>query len=74
MREKKESYVIITPKNDGATKKMDYHGDRWILRAEVPTTRFSREPGPWLVLISRDGKKCIHVKKTDDPDFSVRDM
>lgn len=67
-----EIYVVLTPKNDAAKKKMDYHGNRWILRRELETVKFSMERGPWLVIVSRDGKKLMHVKKENDPEFDVR--
>lgn len=51
-RQKKETYAVITPKNDGAKNKMEYHGDRWIFREETNSLKFTRDPGPWLVLIS----------------------
>lgn len=73
-RAKKETYAIITPKNDAATKKLEWHGNRWIFRSLVDMVKFSRDPGPWYVLISRDGKKCIYVRKTDDVDFDIRIM
>jgi len=69
---KKEKYAIITPKNEGAKKRMEYHGDRWLFRGEVDTLKFVRGEGPWLVLVSRDGKKCIHINKKNDNDFQVR--
>lgn len=71
MREKKETYAVLTPKNDSAKKRMEYHGNKWIFRGEVDTLKFVKGEGPWLVLISRDGKKCIHVHKKNDPDFSA---
>lgn len=73
-REVKEKYVVLAPKNDEGKKRLDYHGDRWILRGETATLQYVREVGPWLILISRDGKKCLHVKKKDDKDFDVRPL
>ena len=66
---KKEKFVILSPKNASAKERMEYHGDKWVIREVVDNVKFSREPGPYLVLISRDGKKCLHIKKKDDKDF-----
>jgi hypothetical protein len=74
MANKKEKYIVLTPKNDNGKKKMDYHGDRWLLRDEVDKLKFSREPGPFYIIMSRDGKKVLHVKKDGDPDFNVREL
>lgn len=71
-RRQTETYIVLTPKNTEAKKKLEYHGERWVLRKEVDIVKFSREPGPWLVLMSRDGKKLMHVKKANDPDFDTR--
>ena len=68
----KEKYVILTPKNDNGKKKLDYHGDKWLFLRIVDNLKFIREPGPFIVLQSRDGKKCIHVKEKEDPDFCIR--
>lgn len=72
MREKKEKYAVITPKHEGAKKQMEYHGERWVFRGEVESLKFVRGEGPFIVLVSRDGKKCLHIKKRDDKDFAVR--
>jgi hypothetical protein len=72
MREKQPTYAILTPKNDFAKKKMTYHSEKWILLEEINEVRYTRDSGPFLVLRSRDGKKCIIAKKTDDADFDVR--
>lgn len=68
---KKEKYAVVMPKHDSARKKLDYHGERWLFRGEVESLKFVRGEGPFLVLISRDGKKCLHIQKRNDPDFSV---
>jgi len=72
MREKKERYAVITAKHEEAKKKLDYHGERWLFRGEVESLKYVRGEGPWLVLVSRDGKKCIHINKKNDNDFTVR--
>lgn len=71
-RQKKEHYVVLTPKNDDARKRLSYHGERWILRDTIDKLKFSMEPGPFFLLVSKDGKKCLHVKKEYDTDFNVR--
>ncbi len=73
-RATKENYVIITPRNDNATKKLEWHGTKWVMRQLVEEVKFSRDPGPWYVLISRDGKKSMFVRQTGDVDFDVRTM
>jgi hypothetical protein len=72
MREKKQTYVIITPKNDKAVERMSYHGDRWILRETKEKLTFSTVSEPHYCLLSRDGNKILLIKKTNDSDFDVR--
>lgn len=74
MASKKEKIIVLTPKTDAGRKKLDYHGERWLFRHMTDNIKFSREPGPWYVLMSRDGKKVLHVKQDADPDFDVRDL
>lgn len=71
-RQKKEHFAVITPKTDIAKLKMAYHGERWLVRGIFPSVRFTREPGPWVRLMSRDGNKCLDVHQTKDQDFSIR--
>lgn len=68
---KKEKYAVLTPKTEEANKKLSYHGNRWLLKGEVESLKFSRTVGPFYLLISRDGKKCLHIQKTNDPDFII---
>lgn len=68
----KDKYIILTPKNDVGKKKMDYHTDRWLYRGTVEKLKFTRDIGPFIVAMSLDGKKCLHIKEKDDPDFTYR--
>lgn len=70
-REKKETYATIIPKTENGKLRMDYHGERWIYKGQVDTLKYSKG-GPWHILISRDGTKCLHIKKENDIDFDVR--
>lgn len=72
MRAKQPTYAILTAKNDFAKKKIDYHTEKWVLIEEIKEARYTRDNGPFLVLRSRDGKKCIIAKKTNDADFDIR--
>lgn len=72
LRQKQIPYVEITPKNESGKKRMAHHGSRWIFRSESDTIKFSREPGPWVGLMSRDGKDFLWIKKNNDPDFTIR--
>lgn len=74
MRQKKEHYIILTPRNDAAKLKMAHHGDKWIIREELEFIKFLREPGPWLKLVSRNGEKVLFVKKNNDPYFITREV
>jgi len=69
MRTKKEKYAVIIPKHDDAKKRLEYHGEKWLLRG----TKLIRDE-EYFVFRSRDGKKCIHVNKKNDNDFTVRLM
>ena len=71
-RAKQIKYVILTPKNELAKSKLEWHGERWEFRKTVSEVRFSRDTGPYIVVMSRDGKKCLTVKAKDDPDFDIR--
>lgn len=63
-------YAVLTPKHEAAIKKLDYHGTRWLYRGQVEALKFTRDSGPFIILVSRDGKKCLHIKKTDDKDYT----
>jgi hypothetical protein len=71
-RAKQIKYVILTPKNDVAKSRLEWHGERWEFRRIVFEVKFSREPGPYVVVMSRDGKKCLTIKSKNDPDFDIR--
>lgn len=71
-KQSKVKYVILTPKNDEAKKRLEYHGTRWVYRGMQAEVKYTREPGPYFRLQSRDGNKCIFVKERDDRDFIVR--
>lgn len=71
MREK-IPYIVLTAKTAVGKEKLSYHGERWILKGKTEKLKFTRDPGPWLIVISRDGKKCIHIKEKDDLDFTTR--
>jgi len=73
-REKKETIVELTPKNESGKKRMSYHGDRWVLRQEIDTLGTGRISGPWLGCRSRDGKAFLWIHKVNDADFTVRKL
>jgi hypothetical protein len=75
----KEAYLVLIPKNDNAKKRLSYHGERWIFRRETtnpPTTYARSSPSDtvWILVMSRDGKSIIWLKKKDDPDFNIREL
>ena len=71
-RQKKIHYAILTPRNDEAKKKLEYHGDKWIIKGWKDTVRFdSLNMGRWSVLVSRDGNKCLLVKEVEDKFFKM---
>lgn len=71
-RQKKQTYVELTPKTDQGRKRASYHGARWLLRQETTEPFRGASPGTWLAVRSSDGKTMLWVKKTDDADFNVR--
>lgn len=70
-RHKTEKYVIITPKSDNGKERISYHGERWIFREEKESLKFVRG-GPFIGVVSSDGKVCLYIKKANDPDFDIR--
>lgn len=70
-KQPKIKYVSLIPKTEEARKRLEYHGEKWILTGKQDEVKYSREPGPYLRLTSRDGNKCICVKETDDKDYIV---
>lgn len=71
-KQPKLKYVTLTPKTEEAKKRLEYHGTQWVVRGSQQEVKYTREPGPYLRLQSRDGSKCIFVKENNDRDFIVR--
>jgi hypothetical protein len=74
-REKKDQYVVITPKNKSGEKRLSYHGTKWIFRRQTdtpPASYAKAGEGVWILAMSTDGKTILWIKKQDDPDFDVR--
>ena len=74
MTKRKENYIVLIPKNESAKEKIGYHGERWILKNTIDKLKFTREEGPFLLLMSRDGTKYIHVKQSNDSLFNIRNL
>lgn len=72
MPNKKVKYVVIEPISEKGKKELAYHTTKWEFREEIEKLKFSRDPGPFLVLRSLDGSKVLFVKKEGDLHFRWR--
>jgi hypothetical protein len=64
-------YAILTPKHDAAKKRLSYHGKQWIIKHIEDETEFHSGDGPWLRVMSMDGKKYMIINALKDPDFKL---
>jgi hypothetical protein len=64
-------YAILTPKHDKAKERLAYHGTKWIIRHIENETEFHSGEGPWLRVMSMDGKKYMVINALKDPDFKL---
>lgn len=71
-RTRQEKYVIVRAKTSLGEKKLSYHGEKWVFKKKVLALQFVRTPGPFIEIMSRDGKALIFISEKDDPDFDMR--
>jgi len=69
---KRQQFVILTPKNDAAKLRLEYHSERWLLKGTQDGLKYSHDQARYYRVVSRDGSKLMLVKETDDKDFYVR--
>lgn len=71
-RQKKLTYAIITPKTEAGKKRMGHYGDKWVVRSDLNASWQNANSTQKLVLMSRDGDRCLILLNHNDPDFDVR--
>lgn len=72
MRTKTPTIVIVEAKTEKGKSKISYHGERWYLVEVVEKLKFSRIPGPYVIVKSRDGASVLCIKQENDLDFQYR--
>jgi hypothetical protein len=69
MAYKQIPFAILIPKHDKAKERLQYHGSKWIIKQISSEAEFHSGEGPWVIVMSIDGKKFMTVNALRDKDF-----
>ena len=71
---KTKVFIELTPKNEQGTKRLSYHGTKWLLLRRTEKPYCGAPHTMHYCLVSIDGKGLLWVQKDNDPHFTVRGL